>query len=346
VASNGLPMYNRSKPEPTVVYEAGGTNTQEISRGGILHAVFGRLQGQITLAAANNTRAKTARGDALALIRRLRIRVNSQENVVDLDGPGVVADHQYLLGNKPRDVAAQLGDGITANPSFSVPFIITFALPRRRFRVPIDTSLDCRADKMSKLEIDVDWGSHTSLNADATGFTIAPKITLTSQKSFDAPDDYKPGFLRRYLQQQTITATNPREIVRLATIHSYYGLHINVTDAGADSPTLLNRLKLLSGSNVFEDHDPVILNDGYGRLWHDRTNRSFSGASGYLDPMVSTKWNERAWYPLEIPFDGSLMEMQPAAGLAELLLELDITVGGGTTIVNTYPYLFVQPAAR
>jgi hypothetical protein len=340
-------MFNRSKQEPTLNYSANGFETQEVSRGGILHALFLKLTGQLTCTGANNTRANTLRGDAMALIRKLRVRVNSQENVLELDGPGLIADCEFLSGAKPRDLTGTLGDGATANPSFTVVIPLLFSVPRRKFRLPIDTALDCRASVMSKLEIEIDWKDHLAINASATGFTTAPRIIVESQKSFDADPKMSPGYLRRFLQAQTLSATNPKEIVRLATTQSYYGALINTTDAGADSSAILNRIKLVSGSNIFEDHDPVILNDGYGRIWQGHRSRAFSGAAfGYLDPMISTKWSDRAWYPVEIPFDGNLGELQPAQGLNELVFELDATVGGGTTVISTYPYQFVMPAVR
>lgn len=340
-------MYNRSKQEPTLNYSANGFETQELSRGGLLHVLMCKLTMQPTITGGNNTRANTGRGDALAVIKKLRVRVNSQENVLELDGPGIVADAQYLLGQKPRDLVGTLGDGATANPSVITVFPLVFTIPRRKFKVPIDTALDCRADVMSKLEIEIDWLDHTAVNSAATGFTTAPRITVESQKSFDVDPNLRPGYLRRYLLQQTLTATNSREPVRLPTTYAYYGLHINTTDAGVDSSAIINRLKLISGSNTFEDHDPAILQDGYGRLWQGQRQSAFSGAAfGYLAPMISTKWVERGWLPLEIPFDGNIREMQPAQGLAELILELDATVGGGTTKINVYPYQYVVPAMR
>lgn len=342
-----LPGYNRSKQEPTINYQAGSFETQEFSRGGILQALAFRLTGQLTLAGANNTRAKTLRGDALAVIKRFKVRLNSQENIVDLDGPGIIADNLFLLGSYPRDLVGTLGDGATANPSFDHVFVVAFAVPRRLHRSPYDTGLDLRSNVAGKLEVEVDWNTHTAINADATGFTVTPKILAYSQKNFDSPNPMRPGFLRRYLLQHSLSSTNTKELVRLAPTHSYYGFVLNATDAGADSSAIYNKIRLISGSNVFEDHDPKILQYGYGDLWHGEGRRAFSGAAfGFLDPFISTKWKDQAWHSLRIPFDGNLTEMQPAQGLADFSFEFDATVGAGATLLNIYPYQYVLPPMR
>lgn len=337
-------MYNRSLKEPSSTYTSGGTSTQELSRGGICHFYACKLKGTLTLAGANNTRAKTKRGDALALIKKLRIRLNAQENVYELDGASIIKDNEFLVGKKPYDLDGTLADGATANPTFQTVFLIPFSVPRRLHKVPVDTSLDLRPERVNKVEVQVDWNTHTDVNGDATAATAT--LTIESQKSYGVKD-ITPGFLRRYLIAQTLAATNARELVKLPATEAYYALMLNTTDAAVDSTAILNNIKLRSGSNVFEEHDPVILSDGYGRLWHGEERSAFSGAAfGFLAPMLSTSFKDRAWYPLRIPVDGNLREMQPAQGLPDFALELDATIGSGTTVINVVPYQYVVPVIR
>lgn len=350
-APRSVPMFNRSKQEAIINYSANGFDGQEMARGGIVHFYACKLEGQLTVAGASNTRAATLRGDALACIDRLRVRLNSQENVYDLDAPGIIADNWFMCGDIPRDLDGQLGDGATANPTFSVPFIIAFTVPRRKVGVPVDTALDLRANRVSKAEIEVDWKSHTAINAAATGFTVNPRILVRSFKAFDAPDSFLPGFLRRYKIQQTLTATNARELIRLPTTFAYEGVMLNATVSGVDNAAVYNKIRLVSGSTVFEDHDPEILNDAFGRIWMGRTrgygfNSTITLQNQYFSGQVSNQWDWDGWYPIEIPYDGNLREVQVASQLAELLLELDVTIGGGTTVLSAYPYQYVPPPAR
>jgi hypothetical protein len=344
-------MFNRSKQEATLDYAANGFEAEEMSRGGLVHAYLCKLDGQLTVAGASNTRANTLRGDALAVIDRLRVRLNSQENVYDMDGPGILMDNYYLLGDLPRDVDGQLGDGATLNPTFSVNFVIAFTIPRRKIGIPIDTALDLRANRVSKAEIEVDWKTHTAINSAATGFTVNPKITVRSLKAFDAPDSFLPGFLRRYKIQQTLTASNPREIIRLPTTFAYEGIMLNSIVSSIDNAAVFNKIRLVSGSTVFEDHDPELLQDAFGRLWMGRHRAYGFGTTNttqhqYFSGQVSNQFDHDGWYPIEIPYDGNLREVQVASQLAELLLELDCTIGGGTTVLSAYPYQYVPPPAR
>lgn len=372
-----MAMQNRSKSEQTLQYIASGTDTKEMSRGGLIFFYACRLRGQLTCTNANNTRALLRRADALAVINRMRVRINSQENVFDLDGPGIVADNWYLLGDVPHDNLGQLGDATTANPAFDVSFVIAFEIPRRKVAVPFDTALDARVGRMSKLELEVQWNDHTAINANATGFTIAPVLEVESYKGFGAPDDKTPGYLRRYKLQQTFTATNPRELVRLATTYAYHGFLLNTTNqngAGAEvdfsgeggTTQMLNRAKLVSGSTVFEDRGPEILNDAFGRLWMGRARTWISGfvptpvgtatvngfaaaagfGGGFSLPQNGSNFDLRAWFPIEMPYDGNLREMLDAAQLAEFQLELDLTVAANTSRINVYPYQYVVPPGR
>lgn len=349
-------MQNRSKQEQSLQYTANGIDTKEMSRGGLIYFYLCRITGQLTCTAGNNTRANTLRGDALGVINRLRVRVNSQENVYDLDGAGIVGDSWYLLDALPHDTLAQLGDATTANPAFDTTFLIAFALPRRNVENPLDTALDARAGRMSKLEAEIQWFDHTAINPNATGFTVNPTITIESYKGFGAPDDLTPGYLRRYKLIDTLTATNPRELIRLPTTFSYQGFLLNSTDQSgsfeSDVRTVFNRIKLISGSTIFEDRLPESLVQGFGRIWNGRTFE-FGAVAGagtqltdFVPQQISTRFNLKGWYPLEVTYDGNLREMLDAAQLAEFNLEIDATKSANTCRINVYPYQYVVPPGR
>lgn len=337
-----MPKQNRSIPEATISYTSGLAVAQEVTRGGLVLGYMCRLTGQLTCTGANNTAANTKRGDGLAAMRRVRVRMNSTEIVYDLDAPGIIADNWYSLGKLPRDVNGTIGDGTTANPAIDISFVIPFELPRRKVPVPMDTALDTRATRMSKLEVEVEWGSFTDVNGAATGWTVNPQLQVISIAAFNVEEDLAVGYLRRYKISQTLAATNPRETIRLPTAHTYLGLILNTTHTPAniaDSTAVAARVKLQTNGNVFEDWIPSILHDAYGRIWH--------GREGVQDEFYnSTQFNLRAYYPIEIPYDGNLREMLQAASLAELVLEIDSTVGTGATANNVYVQQYVPPLVR
>lgn len=331
-----MAMKNRAHREPTIDYQSGVPRAEDFSRGGLVSHYLCRLTGQITLSGANNTAAKLKRGGALAVMRKLRVRLNSQENAVELDPTSILIDNWFLLNRWPRDITATLGDGGTANPAFDITFVIPFTLPRRKVALPADTSLDLRGNVVSKVEIEVEWGSHTDINGDATGFTVAPKLETVSMKHYDAPDAFTPGFIRRWLISHSLTSTNPRELIRLPATLTYFGFVLGAVVDGSDSITTYNRIRLVSGSTVFEDHLPQALVDG-SRLWHDRAETNFEKSSAF---------NQRAYHPIELPYDGNLREMLVTQDLADFNLELDVTKSGTTHTLTALAYQYVPPIQR
>jgi hypothetical protein len=343
-----MPKQNRSIREKTLNYAAGQTVQEEMTRGGLVLGYMCRLTGQLTCTAANNTNAKLFAGDALAVMRKLRVRINSTEHAVEYDPRSIIVDNWFTLGRFPRDFIGQLADAGasagTLNPAFDISFVIPFEMPRRKVQLPLETALDARADRMSKLEIEVEWGSHLDVNASATGFTVAPQLQITSISSYNVDPAVSVGFLRRYLIEQTLSATNPREQIRLPTSQAYFGMVLNATVLDAtngphDSNAVFNRIKLISNSTVFEDWEPRVLSDGYGRIWHGREGRqdAFFTSTGYLPS---------AYFPIEIPYDGNQREILVAAGLAELNLECDCTVGAAATKLRTFNYQYIPPLQR
>ena len=336
------PLQNRALPQFTLNWSANQAVFDELERGNLLRGLLFRLQGQLTVAtpASNNQPGDILAGDALALINRLRIRLNSSEVIRDLSPRGIIVQSHFLSGVYPRDRLGQLGDSTTANPAFDICFVVPFQLPRRRYAMPLATVLDTRAGRISKAEVEVQWAaSAAACNPNATGFQVNPSLEVYAIQSYNADPSKSYGFIRQYEQISQLSATNPRFLVDLATAHTYLGMVLNATDAAVDDIAVINNIRLQTGGVIFEDWDPRVLEDGFGR--------QLMGRDGVQDEFfVSTQYDPRAYYPIERPYDGVLSELLPASRLAQLNLELDTTIGGGATLINTFVFQYVQPPQR
>jgi len=318
----------RFRPGKTISYSSNNVESKALHRGFIIRYIQLRLQGAPTVTAGNNTQAKTLRGDEWACVRSITIRANGTDEIKRISGPNLWW-HNLLWFSVPPKVTSALGDGATANPSFDSVLTIPFAIPRSRRS--FDTVLDTK--KLQSLDVEIQWGTFTDINGDATAWTTEPSIEITTCESHGAK---VPGTQwKHYEIEQDIVASNTKLQVMLPVGPIYRGFYLAFTDAGVESNAILNNLKIVSGSTVLYDLPAHIMqrdismryaipeiNSGTAIIQHQRSNAGDYDGIYYLD-MVT---------------DGLMSEGIDSHGLAELFLELDVTVGGGTTKAFIVPH--------
>ena len=232
----------------------------------------------------------------------------------------------------PR-VTPGIGDGATLNPDFESCLVLPFWMPRSMH--PIDTALDAR--ELSDLKIEVTWGTYADINAAATGFTVSPKIEVHSLESFNVKGPFSQW--RLYAIEKEITATNPQFQIQLPVGPMYRGFLLNFTDGGQDDGAVLNNFKVISGTTVFADipagvlHQVDHLRSSVVRFWDD------GAAAGVYDALRrgSTYNSIAGWYNYDHVTDGFLSEAIDTLGFSEFTLELDVTIGAGTTKAYVIP---------
>lgn len=333
-----MPERARFIRSSTAVYRANDVDRIRIPRGTVIRELVFRLEGQLTVIAGNNTYANVLRGDALACIRQLKITRNNGDEIFSIDGPGLARWHQWMFGRTPRDRILTLGAG-GADPTFDTVFSVPMWLPRTQ--LPRLTSLDGRVG-LSNLDVEVEWGSHTSIIATATGFTITPtlKMYLADASDVDVPVG-RFGLFERKRIVQTITAANPRLEIELPTRHWLRGFGIiavddNVEVGGTAATRILNNLKWRSGQATMLDVEEAVLREMMShRLPNDR---SFSGTA-YDDDLLGDNNNFEGVYFYDHLWDGNPTEMFPAGRTAENVLELDVAFPGGVNQLHIYPWI-------
>lgn len=321
----------RRRPQKNLDYTSNGKDTKDLSRGMIYRELYCRLRGQLTVAAVDNTAAKTLRGDEWAVVKRLDIIANNTDVVKSISGTALWWMNLFMYGSRP-EVTATIADAATANPSFDVTLILPFWMPRSTR--PIDTALDAR--ELSDLKAEVTWGTHTDINASATGFTTAPVLEIHSLESFNVNGPFSQW--RVYEIQKDISATNPNFQITLPVGPLYRGFMLNFTDAGVDSAAILNNFKWKSGSTVFADIPREVLR---------QSNETRNGLARQFAPSAYTLDRRGAgnvrngWYFYDHVTDGFLTEGIDTLGFSEHELELDVTVGAGATKVRVWPLAII-----
>jgi hypothetical protein len=310
----------RKRFQKTVKYQANNKETEDLSRGMIYREIGLRLRGQLTCTSANNSAAKTLKGAELAVIKRLDIIANNTDVIRSVKGPDLFWMNYHMLGGTP-EFSDQLGNGSTSNPSFDTYLKIPIWMPRAMR--PIDTALDAR--RLSDLKVEVTWGTHQSINNDASGFTTLPTLEIDSLESFGISGPFSQW--RYYPIEKAITQSNAQFQIDIPVNYMYRGFMLNFTEGGVDTGAVLNNFKWKSGTTVFADVSGKRLQKEY---------QARNGLNSQINFLRGNANKLEGYYMYDHVTDGFLSEAVDALGFSELQLELDVTAGENTK-VTVYP---------
>lgn len=311
----------RIRNQGNVPFTASQQEQLELNKGMVYRELYLRLTSQPTVTAANNSQANTLSAEQWGLLQRIEIVANHTQVIRAFTGEELWWLNYFWYGRSPQ-IDATLGDGATANPSLDNLLVLPFWIPQSVR--PAETQLDART--LSALHIRVNWGTFTSINSAATAFTTDPVLNVHSMEAIGVRGPF--NLWRQYRIQETISATNSERQTELRVGDIVYrGFLIHVQDAAVDQNDIINNVKLVSGTNVYVDVDGLVLQQlTPGRLG--------------LETLVAHRSSSRAlagWYYLDLVTDGFMSEALDALTLAELYLELDVTVGAGATTLHVVP---------
>lgn len=309
----------RTQGKP-LLWAAGANVLEDIGRGMVYRELYLRLTGQLTLVAADNTQALTNPGDEWAVVKNLKIIANANDEIWSVNGPDLRWLNYFLYGVFPVKNLAQIGGG-AANPQFDSTLIIPFWSPRSIH--PMATALD--SGGLASLSVQVNWGTYTDINADATGFTANPQITIESAEIFNVTGP----FSRWNMFPMVInpSASNPKEQVRLQVGPMYRGFMLKTLKTGT-----LAGLKLKSGTNVYVDIESDLLNTVLGQ------NRVATNLVQVYSPNIA--WlassggtdSPNNYFFVDLVQDGHLSQAVDSLNLSEMILELNVTQADTITI--------------
>jgi hypothetical protein len=315
----------RPEGDATVAYSSGNVVEIELGRGAFLKDLALRLTGQPTVTDANNTAAKTKRGDEWGVITKLEVVANGGNVIRSYTGAELWWENLHWYKVHPQ-VTATLGDSATANPSFDSTLILPFWIPGSVR--PMDTML--AAQQYDQLKLRVTWGAYTDINGDASAWTANPSLAVSRLESVPAASTLKfdPSKLGLWLNtrlQEVYTAANTSAKVRLPTGRVYRGFTLNTATSGTtDAAAKVTNIKLWNGSQLLLDVSETALHQGYILR---------SGRQRTVAKRGTTFNSETAWHRIDLCPDGYLTESLNSQGFGELYFELNVAATTYLTII-------------
>jgi hypothetical protein len=339
----------RRRFQKTITYQSNGQRTEDLGRGMVYRDLILRLKAKPTLTAANNLSDDVDRGDGWGVVKLIEILANNNQVIRSFSGNQLWWLNYFTLGTVPP-ITPTLGDddgagGGTANPQIDVCLVLPFWM-FRSVR-PLDTALDSRV--LSDLKIRVTWGTFTDIHDDASAWTTEPTLDVHSLESANIKGPFALQTI--YSMSKIITATDSKFQIFLPVNDVYRGFLINTTDAGVDADDILNNVKIKSGTTVFFDCPAEVIQQYDGWLHpgiaHPIDNLlnttgldrvEATGAMNIYNKLQrSDKSNQGGWYFIDLVTDGYLSDAIDTLGFSEFYLELDVTVGAGTTQIDVLP---------
>lgn len=325
-----------------ITFAANSSVPRNLLLGMIYKELAFTLTGAPTLAGASNTQAALAQGDAWSVVKRIRLVVNGSDVIWDGTGEQLWLWNMIAYGRIP-DLSFGLGDGATANPSFTSVLFLPLWTPW--LAKPYDTLLN--AGTLASVTVEITWGDYTSLNASASAWTTPPQITVHGLGSTDQIDIAKfTG--RRVLHQIVTSGVNTKFSVPLRVGPVYGQFLINTKDTATlvagqpkdkDATAALNSIAVAAGGRTYSFSTPqLVLSEYYNHRNIDPTFTNTAGGS-YSGLFRNSNNNYKSWLFLNLIPEGALGQGVDTANFSELRLDFDVAFA--TTQITIIPVQYM-----
>lgn len=320
-------MYTRNLRIGTLTFADGTTQSMDLQRGVVLRELILHLQGAPTLTGANNTAANLKRGGPWELLKNISVIVNGSEIIRQFSGAELMVRNLFWYGVPPI-AEKTFGDASTANPSFDRVLRIPFWMPRT---VGLQsTMLDAR--RLAALQLQVQWGTWTDINATATAWTTTPTLEVYHEyvMPFEGNDIGPFHTWREYDISTAYASTVKQSVINLPVGNLYRGFVVNTAvgsgSSAVDTTGILNEFRFKSGSTVYYDViENLIRERAYQQMGIDAQTYRSSLTAAFQNISKSTSFNLDAWYWVDLANAGHLSDGVDTLGFAQLTLENDIT---------------------
>lgn len=288
-----------------------GTKTLELPRNHVYRALILKLSGRCSTTATAPVGKKSYA--IQKLIKRIEIVANGKDTIKSIPGMFLRMLNKYDFGTVPKET--DIGTSASTNYDFETHMILPFALTRALR--PLDAAID--SSKLQTFDIRVTWGSVNDLYATPNGATLSGvKLELQTIEYLGADPDFKALINKHTQIQKEVTATTSELQERLPTEVVYRRFFLYTEVDGVASNSVLNKIKLKSGTLVFKDISADML----------KGNMKFFSGNESLEDGV---------YVLELITDGQLSEALNTKGMSSLEFIFDVTKQTGTNVIHIFP---------
>jgi len=302
-----------------IAYVDGQKSYLEIPKDYWYRQIICYLSGSVAIGTAAATALRLE--SPLSLIKNVDLVLNGKDVIKSMPCNAFYHWTKVRHGVAPSFTAPGL---TVATHTFAAGFAIDLGLADGRSKV--DTML--KAKGASTLQLGVDWQTSTlGLVTPDTTTTVAIsgcKLHLISNEAFNVDDKIVFPINREYSLNMPINASGVYQL-KLPTGNMMYALLIKTVDNGALSDSVINKITVKSGTEVF---------------------RYYSSAKALKETLKIDRGIETlstGYYLIHFTRDGLMSEALDARLMSDLIIEFDVTYGTNSAI-EVYPQEIVVPA--
>jgi hypothetical protein len=300
----------QSKYKEVTFTAPGETQIVELPRTALIRSLIVKLSGTLNVTVADATLSHEG---VKNLAAKLEVVGNGKEQIKNYRGANCFDLAKVDYGTVPP--STEITVTVAGTPAnFEIYYPINFG-DVGSYRVT-DTYLDAR--QFSSLDLRIVLGSVADLLT-IGGATLAwsnLKAEVYVRSATRGEGNF--GIAKESTIRSVVSASNTSFQIPLTVGNRIRRLFVKTLDGGDPQNDIINNLILRSGTNVFADAP-----------WE------YYRAQNKLDYEIETL--DDGVIVVDMCTDGRKMEALPTEGFNQLDLELDVTVGAGTTIVEVIP---------
>ncbi|NVM23399.1 MAG: hypothetical protein HWN68_16640 [Desulfobacterales bacterium] len=261
-------------------------------------------------------------GSALKHIARVEIIANGRDTIKSISGDAIGMKNMFLFGTKPKLTECGL---TVAEHTCGGKILLPFAMPRSIRE--IDTLLN--SGKLATLELIITYGPDNAMfSTDPTAFTVTSvdvEVHVNESIRLDRKDEPYASYMESYIEKAITAATTEFQVL-LNVGNRYRGFLIECESDGNMVDTLLNKVTIKSGTDVFASIAFDAL-QGENIIKYDLKTQTLIGYA-YLD-----------FCP-----EGRMVDCLDASRLSSLEMILDVNSVGSVDKIRVYPCEMIPPA--
>ena len=326
-------------------FAAGQTRSISLPRNYAFRALSLKLVCDLTRTTTAGTSSELPKDSAPAqLIQSIMIRANGRDVIKYYDLETLHRMCQFRHSVRPHiSSTGWIGGDDAADVEMSIHAIIDFEM-WRAIR-PIDSLLQSAG--LSTLELVVTFGQGIDTMSTGWQAETGAAVTVNSATLYVAgieavgvPQDTRFIINKEFQIQSIINAASTNHQIQLPVGNRYRSILIKTTSDSLNVDTILNNIKIQSGTEVYKNVNAFQLQMenrlDYG-LEIPRTNQTVDRQ--YTEGVMV------GYHLLEFCRDGRLTECLETERLSSLDLVLDVNAPGTTDIIDIYPVELIRPAA-
>lgn len=330
----------------SITFAASQTRTLPLPRNYAYRGIALKLVANLTRTIAAGTAGGPMDCTPAQLVKNLQVIANGRDVIKNIDFETLHRLNQIRGGVRPHiSSAGWLGYANAAAQTLIIHAYISFEMWRAIH--PVDSLFDSAG--LATFDLNVTFGTGLETMTPAWAGNTTPVVTVNSATLYVAaieevgiPAGISFMINKEYKLRRQVTATSNNFQIDLPVSNAYRAIVLKTISDGVPVNTILNNIKLKSGTEVYKNRIAGFL-QADNRLFNQLEVDENAAVPGTAQDHYLLEQLLAGYYLLEFCIDGRLTQSLDTSRLSSLELELDVTQVGTVDYIEVIPCEIIQP---